>query len=260
MFQNVLPKDISIYASSASNPAESSWATYCSPNDVVNGKPVGSCLGDEYSVNWMEDSDAAIKGESILTQFTNVHSKVKGSSPMEWGDQSFEQTYKVTDFQGTTDETQRKSFSLEKLFNKLVSKAEKYMAGQKKTSEYQVYLDIAKESRLDSREVKLHYLYEKLYSSNDEQSRNELDTELQQRATIDKFFMDFTMNLSLNVIENRNEFILFDCLRNSIDAYTAQCGNWTEYTLKYAKTFNVACLKYTETEIKKNIMALCPLV
>jgi len=54
-----LPKNINFYALSASNPTESSWGTYCPPDDVVNGQSIGSCLGDLFSVNWMEDSDLA---------------------------------------------------------------------------------------------------------------------------------------------------------------------------------------------------------
>jgi len=54
-----LPTNINFYALSASNPTESSWGTYCPPDDVVNGKEIGSCLGDLFSINWMEDSDLA---------------------------------------------------------------------------------------------------------------------------------------------------------------------------------------------------------
>jgi len=54
-----LPTNTGIYGLSAANPTESSWATYCSPDDEVNGKHIGSCLGDLFSVNWMEDTDAA---------------------------------------------------------------------------------------------------------------------------------------------------------------------------------------------------------
>ena len=53
-----LPKDINVYATSAANAKESSWGTYCSPHDMVDGKKIGSCLGDLYSVNWMEDTDS----------------------------------------------------------------------------------------------------------------------------------------------------------------------------------------------------------
>jgi len=56
MFQK-LPNNTKIYGLSASNPTESSWGTYCSPDDVVQGKHVGSCLGDLFSVNFMEDVD-----------------------------------------------------------------------------------------------------------------------------------------------------------------------------------------------------------
>jgi legumain len=59
MFENILKKDIGIYAVSAANASESSWGTYCSPDDMVDGKHVRSCLGDLFSVNWLEDSDKA---------------------------------------------------------------------------------------------------------------------------------------------------------------------------------------------------------
>lgn len=52
-----LATNTKIYGVSASGPDESSWGTYCPPDDVVNGQEVGSCLGDLFSVNWMEDSD-----------------------------------------------------------------------------------------------------------------------------------------------------------------------------------------------------------
>lgn len=58
MFVN-LPKNMNIYAVSAANPHESSWGCYCPPEDEVNGKHIGSCLGDLFSVNWMEDTDAS---------------------------------------------------------------------------------------------------------------------------------------------------------------------------------------------------------
>lgn len=57
MFDGLLANDINVYATTAANPTESSWATYCSPDDAINGTHVNSCLGDLYSVNWMEDSD-----------------------------------------------------------------------------------------------------------------------------------------------------------------------------------------------------------
>jgi legumain len=57
MFPN-LQSNQGVYAVTASNAKESSWAAYCSPQDVVGGVEIGSCLGDLFSVNWMEDTEA----------------------------------------------------------------------------------------------------------------------------------------------------------------------------------------------------------
>jgi legumain len=68
MFDGLLPSNINIYATTAANPSESSYGIYCSPDDVVNGKHIGSCLGDLYSINWMEDTDSHNPGvESLST-------------------------------------------------------------------------------------------------------------------------------------------------------------------------------------------------
>lgn len=73
MFSGLLADDIGVYATTAANEIESSWGTYCSPDDVVNGVHIGSCLGDLYSVNWMEDSDAMNPSiETLSTQFDTV--------------------------------------------------------------------------------------------------------------------------------------------------------------------------------------------
>lgn len=52
-----LSKNLNIYALSAASPDESSWAAYCGDQAVVNNVNIGSCLGDLFSVNWMEDTD-----------------------------------------------------------------------------------------------------------------------------------------------------------------------------------------------------------
>jgi legumain len=59
MFSGLLPNNTELYGVTAANPSESSWATYCSPQDVVNGKEIGRCLGDLFSLNWMEDSESS---------------------------------------------------------------------------------------------------------------------------------------------------------------------------------------------------------
>lgn len=90
MFENILEKNLGIYAVSAANSRESSWGTYCSPNDKVNGKSIGSCLGDLFSVNWMEDADKARMGrETLQQQYNTVKKETTKSHVLQWGQTSF---------------------------------------------------------------------------------------------------------------------------------------------------------------------------
>jgi len=79
-----------LYALSAANPTESSWGTYCGSEAKVNGKSIGSCLGDLFSVSWMEDTDLQdTTKEDLQTQFTTVKKLTTKSEVMQWGDLSF---------------------------------------------------------------------------------------------------------------------------------------------------------------------------
>jgi legumain len=100
-----------VYALSAASPDESSWGTYCGSDAMVNGKSIGSCLGDLFSVNWMEDSDAVdITQEQLSDQFQTVKTKTDKSQVMQWGDLSF-QSDKVSEFQGDKSATAEASNS-----------------------------------------------------------------------------------------------------------------------------------------------------
>lgn len=91
MFSNSTLKKLNAFATTAANSYESSWGTYCPPYDVVNGTSLGTCLGDLYSVNWMQDSDLTdLSAESVSLQFqrikkltTKSHAKKFGSPPIQ---------------------------------------------------------------------------------------------------------------------------------------------------------------------------------
>lgn len=88
MFVN-LRKDLNIYAISAADPTESSWGTYCPPDDVVNGFSLGTCLGDEFSVAFLELTDNAEKDMSLQEHFETIRELTKGSHVLQWGDLSY---------------------------------------------------------------------------------------------------------------------------------------------------------------------------
>jgi legumain len=120
MFEK-FPTDNNVYVTTAANAKESSWGTYCPPDDVVNGKHMKTCLGDLYSVNWMEDSDKQLTAmrderrhhrrlgtpsdtkaaESLQSQFELVKRLTNKSHVQEFGDMSFS-TASIGEFQGVS--------------------------------------------------------------------------------------------------------------------------------------------------------------
>merc|ERR1719188_776640 len=93
-----------IYALSAAGTDESSWGTYCGAAAKVNGKNIGSCLGDLFSVNWMEDDDAKdTTKETLEQQWEVVKQKTNKSKVMQWSDLSFKTNF-VSEFIGSSGE------------------------------------------------------------------------------------------------------------------------------------------------------------
>ncbi|KAL3633519.1 hypothetical protein CASFOL_022281 [Castilleja foliolosa] len=93
IFEGLLPEGLNIYATTASNAEESSWGTYC-PGDNPSPPPeYETCLGDLYSVAWMEDSDKHnLRTESLRQQYQLVKKRTAhgnsyyGSHVMQFGD------------------------------------------------------------------------------------------------------------------------------------------------------------------------------
>jgi legumain len=90
MFDWFLPNDIKVLAVTAANPYESSWGMYCQPDDFVQGKEINSCLGDLFSVNWMDLTEREdISKVTLDQQFALVKNLTTRSHVMRYGDLSF---------------------------------------------------------------------------------------------------------------------------------------------------------------------------
>ncbi|XP_024958795.1 vacuolar-processing enzyme-like [Cynara cardunculus var. scolymus] len=93
IFEGLLPEGLNIYATTASGPDENSWGTYC-PGDYPSAPPeYDTCLGDLYSVAWMEDSEAHnLQTETVRQQYHLVKERTSngnsnyGSHVMQYGD------------------------------------------------------------------------------------------------------------------------------------------------------------------------------
>ena len=71
----------------------------------MDGKSIGACLGDLYSVKWMEDSDLGTSGETLQSQYEKVKVEVNKSHSLQFGDTTIIAAEPVNSFQGTTDNT-----------------------------------------------------------------------------------------------------------------------------------------------------------
>ncbi|XP_075048378.1 legumain [Mixophyes fleayi] len=89
-----LPNNINVYATTAANPDESSYACYYDAER-------DTYLGDLYSVSWMEDSDMEdLAKETLHKQFVLVKKHTNTSHVMQYGNRTISQM-KVRQFQGS---------------------------------------------------------------------------------------------------------------------------------------------------------------
>ncbi|XWS38517.1 hypothetical protein CRYUN_Cryun19dG0138100 [Craigia yunnanensis] len=122
IFEGILPEDLDIYVTTASNAQESSWATYCPRMKPPPPPEFETCLGDLYSVAWMEDSATHnLKKETIKKQYetvrkrtANVNSSTSfGSHVMQYGNKSInaEKLYLYQGFDPATEKFPPSEFS-----------------------------------------------------------------------------------------------------------------------------------------------------
>jgi legumain len=115
MLEDLLPNNINIYATTASNAQESSYACYYDAKR-------NTYLGDVYSVVWMEDSDAEkIDQESLYQQYLVTQAKTNTSHVMQYGDLNLGKTHNVSEFQGAIKQIYKSNHNLiKKHYNTLL--------------------------------------------------------------------------------------------------------------------------------------------
>ncbi|XP_074596284.1 legumain-like [Brevipalpus obovatus] len=79
MFDGLLPNDISVHGISSTSPDDPGYACFCNVSE-------NTCLGDEFSVNWLLNSDVGkdFGGETIRQQFLLVKNETTDSVPLIW--------------------------------------------------------------------------------------------------------------------------------------------------------------------------------
>jgi legumain len=216
MFRGVLPNNTNVFATTASDYDESSYATYYDEKRKTY-------LGDEYSVNWMEDSDAQdIEKETLQTQFQNVKDKTKESHAQEYGDLTIGKII-VGEFQGREN------------------------APAKKLPKY-------KGTKTPSLEVPLDLLHRALADAKTPQQKKEIqaqiDSMLEKRAHLETVYKKLVSRVS----DSHHKFNHFfsttpqdlkelDCQHDLVKAFSKHCFNFgtNPYALKHAYILTNFC-------------------
>jgi len=245
MFKNLLPENINVFVTTAANDHESSWGTYCPPfGDKVNGKHLHTCLGDLYSINWLEDSDISdLSKESLKQQYIKVKAKTNKSHVLKFGS-AYIPKEPVGDFQSTIDQDGSAS-GIDDDSN---------IAGDEN--------NLSQESVLDVHDIELvtkFYQYMSSSQSTRSKSAKLLIEAIQQREFADKIFSSIEKRLidsnpTLVSVSNDDN----TCLKTVNVAISLSCGGYSDYSLQYASTIASLCLKGYPTEaLVKSVKDSC---
>ncbi|KAM9707657.1 legumain [Menidia menidia] len=209
---NHLPADIDVYATTAANAHESSYACYYDEKR-------DTYLGDWYSVNWMEDSDEEdLTKETLLKQFKIVKSHTNTSHVQQFGNKTLAHM-KVIAFQGNP-----KSYS---------PPAPRMSAPRGKA------MDLT-----PSPDVPLAILKRRMMSTNDITVARRLLSQIDSHLKT-KELLAGTMRLLVEkvtgskleaeaVLSERADLSQHQCYKAAVDFYKRHCFNWHKTEYEYA--------------------------
>lgn len=251
IFEGLLKENMNIYVTTASNAEESSWGTYCPDMKPPPPPEYDTCLGDLYSVAWMEDSDKQnSNGETLEQQYKTVkvrtynHNSSEGSHVMEYGAKdinaesiSLYQGFgeiNVTDSTHVTDELMGVINQRDADLVFFQRKYEKLADGSQEKA------DMLKQIT----DIKNH--------------RSHLDSSIDAIGT--KLFGPRNSHVILTSLRGQGKPIVDDwgCLKSMVRVYETHCGSLTEYGMKHMRAFaNICNNKVSEANMSSAAVDIC---
>ncbi|KAG0554538.1 hypothetical protein KC19_12G098600 [Ceratodon purpureus] len=241
IFDGLLPEGLNIYVTTASDPEENSWGTYCPGMDPPPPPEFGTCLGDLYSVAWMEDAEIEnLKQETLKDQYIIVKSRTSdhdtymtGSHVMQYGD------IKI-------DAEEMELYLGFDPANENVTKPELPQAA----------LVNAQGTHVPQREAELLHLWHKYHravegSAKKEHAGIELTRTIAHRMHVDnsvKLIGDLLFGLdnslkTLKAVRPAGQVLVdnWACLKSMVRTFEASCGPLTQYGMKHMRAFANIC-------------------
>ncbi|KAJ4749898.1 Vacuolar-processing enzyme [Rhynchospora pubera] len=251
IFEGLLPEDINIYATTASNAEESSWGCYC-PGESPSPPPeYYTCLGDLYSVSWMEDSDIHnLRTETLHQQYnvvkdrTSVHNTFNfGSHVMQYGD-----------------------------LNLNVNNVFMYIGSNPANDDFTFVGDnsLSFPRSVNQRDADLVYFWQKykrsaVGSSEKIQAHKNLVEVMSHRLHVDQsvelignllFGTEEGSNI-LNAVRPSGMPLVDDwaCLKSMVRTFETHCGSLAQYGMKHMRSFANICNAGVNTETMANVVS-----
>merc|ERR1712113_12420 len=227
IFQSLL-KAPNAKAVTAANAKESSWGWYCAGSgtggDMVDGKAIGSCLGDEFSVRRMEDTESEnVASETVGQQFTKVKNAVTKSHVQEYGVTSFD-SKPIGDFEGSE--------------------------GQMMSSAQDAH---AEGNGVNSRQVEVHQAFYKVQRARTPLERKvaeiELAAILDRRHKADTKFGAIALAATNQDAARAEEMLEGEvgglenvaCHKAALEEAVRYCGAFDDYSMRYSRLFANLC-------------------
>lgn len=237
IFEGLMPEDLNIYVTTASNAVESSWGTYCPGMDPPPPPEFMTCLGDLYSVAWMEDSENHnLKEETVGKQYeavkmrtSNQNTYSAGSHVMEYGDNNVK-AEKLYLYQGFDP-----------------ANANLTENGLRLSTQMGVI------NQRDADLLFLWHTYERLEEGSNEKKEIllEITETIMHRAHLDNsielignliFGSDVAPSI-LKTVRPSGQALVddWDCLKTMVQVFELHCGSLTQYGMKHMRAFANIC-------------------
>ncbi|KAK7311091.1 hypothetical protein RJT34_08988 [Clitoria ternatea] len=243
MFEGLLPNDINIYASTASNASEDSFGIYCPGFYPFAPLEYTTCLGDTYSISWLEDSDKNnMREETLHQQYETVRRRTlygnmdPGSHVMLYGDRKMNNDFLVTYIGASHAHINHQQNATNLRSSQPSSITQTRLVSQRDT--HLLHLRNEMKKAPDGSEEKL-------------KAQKELDVEIAQREYVDNVF--HLIGDLLFGEGNRSSMMLhvrlvgqplvddWDCFKTLIKTYERHCGTLSSYGRKYLRALANMC-------------------
>ncbi|KAM0907445.1 hypothetical protein ACQ4PT_016118 [Festuca glaucescens] len=250
IFEGLMPEDLNIYVTTASSANENSYGTYCPGTKPPPPPEYLTCLGDVYSVSWMEDSETHnLKKETIKDQYEVVKKRTSGSDRvnmgshvMEYGDKTFKDE-KLFLYQGFDPANAN-------INNRLL------LPGL--------------ESAVNQRDADVLFMWKRLSEGLEEKLRalTEIKETVLHRKHLDssidfigKHLFGFENGPSmLEAPRSSGQPLVddWDCLKRMVRVFESHCGSLTQYGMKHMGAFaNICNNGISEAGMKEASISAC---